>query len=97
MPPDLLQLAVPLIAMTCIGTMALIGMKMRWSAKIQLQKGAGGEDVERLADAVEGLNDEMRAVREEVAELHERVDFAERLLSSGEPRAAERERASTPV
>ena len=97
MPPDVIEVVAPLIALMSIGTMALIGMKMRLSAKIQLQKGSGGEDLERIADAVEGLHDELRGVREDVAELQERVDFAERLLSSGEPRAPKRERAPTPV
>lgn len=97
MPPEVIEAIGPLIAILGIGTMTLIGMKMRLNARIELQKGKGGEDVDRLADLVEGLHDDLRAVREEVAELHERVDFAERLLSSGEPRAPERERASTPV
>jgi hypothetical protein len=84
-------------ALLGIGTMILIGMKMRLNAKVQLQQGKGSEDIDRLADLVEGLHDEVRGVREDVAELQERVDFAERLLSSGEPRAAKRERATTPV
>lgn len=97
MPPGALEVIAPLFAITSIGIMTLVGMKMRLNAKVQLQKGKEGDDDGRLADLVEGLHDELRMVREEVAELHERVDFAERLLSSGEPRPAQRERASTPV
>jgi hypothetical protein len=44
------------------------------------------EEVQRLAETVEGLQDQMFQVRDAVSELHERVDFAERLLTRGEKR-----------
>ena len=97
MTPQMIEAMGAITALLGIGTMILIGMKMRLNAKVQLQQGKGSEDIDRLADLVEGLHDEVRGVREDVAELQERVDFAERLLSSGEPRAAKRERATTPV
>jgi hypothetical protein len=96
MPPEIVEAIAPLIAVTAIGTMILIGMKMRLSAKVQLQKGSKSEDAERLADAVDGLHEEVRMLREEYAELHERMDFAERILSTGKPRKALGEQASTP-
>jgi hypothetical protein len=83
--------------MTGIGIMILVGMKMRLSAKVQLQQGSKSEEVERLADAVDGLHEEVRMLREEHAELHERMDFAERILSTGKPRKALGEQASTPT
>ncbi len=94
MPPEAIA---PLIAVTSIGIMILVGMKMRLSAKVQLQQGSKSEDVERLADVVDGLHEEVRMLREEYAELHERMDFAERMLSSGKPRKALGEQASTPT
>ena len=38
-------------------------------------------DSERLTEAVQQLHDEVGSMREEVTELHERVDFTERMLS----------------
>ena len=96
MPPEILEFIAPLTIITTIGTIFLIGMKMRLSAKVQLQQGSKSEDVERLADAVDGLHEEVRMLREEYTELHERMDFAERMLSSGQPRKVLGEQASTP-
>ncbi len=96
MPPEILEFIAPLMIITTIGTLFLIGMKMRLSAKVQLQEGSKSEDVERLADAVDGLHEEVRMLREEYTELHERMDFAERMLSTGQPRKALGEQASTP-
>jgi uncharacterized protein YlxW (UPF0749 family) len=97
MPPEVLEMIAPLIAIIGVGTMVLIGMKMRLSAKVQLQQGSKKEDVERLADAVDALHDEVRMLREEHAELQERMDFAERMLSSGKSRKALGEQTSTPT
>jgi hypothetical protein len=97
MPPEIVEAIAPFLAMTAIGTLILVGMKMRLSAKVQLQQGSKSEDVERLADAVDGLHEEVRMLREEYTELHERMDFAERMLSSGKPRKALGEQASTPT
>ena len=97
MPPEVIEAIGPFLAIISIGTMILVGMKMRLSAKVQLQQGSKGEDVERLADAVDGLHEEVRILREEYGELHERMDFAERILSTGKPRKALGEQASTPT
>ena len=97
MPPEIIEAIGPVLAIISIGTMILVGMKMRLSAKVQLQQGSKGEDMERLADAVDGLHEEVRMLREEYGELHERMDFAERMLSSGRPRKALGEQASTPT
>ncbi len=96
MPPEILEFIAPLTIITTIGTIFLIGMKMRLSAKVQLQEGSKSGDVERLADAVDGLHEEVRMLREEYTELHERMDFAERMLSTGKPGKALGEQASTP-
>ena len=96
MPPQIIDVIPAVMVLTTIGTIFLVGMKMRLSAKLQLQKGSKSEEVERLADAVDGLHEEVRMLREEYTELHERMDFAERMLSSGQPRRALGEQASTP-
>ena len=97
MPPEIIEAIGPVLAIISIGTMILVGMKMRLSAKVQLHQGSKSEDVERLADAVDGLHEEVRMLREEYGELHERMDFAERILSTGKPRKALGEQASTPT
>ncbi|MCH7684717.1 MAG: hypothetical protein IIB35_13545, partial [Gemmatimonadetes bacterium] len=50
----------------------------------------------RLADAVDGLHEEVRMLREEYTELQERMDFTERMLSTGKPPKALGEQTSTP-
>lgn len=97
MPPQIIEVIPAVMVLTTLGTIFLIGMKMRLSAKAQLQRGSKSEDVERLADAVDGLHEDVRMLREEYAELHERMDFAERMLSTGKPRKALGEQASTPT
>ncbi len=94
MPPDLMEFIAPLIAITSIGTMILIGMKMRLNARLhassnQNRDEKGREEVERLGEAVDNLHDQLRSMQDEFSELHERVDFAERLLSRGEIRPVE--------
>ena len=97
MPPQIIDVIPAVMVLTTLGTIFLIGMKMRLSAKVQLQQGSKSEDVERLADAVDGLHEEVRMLREEYTELHERMDFAERMLSTGKPPKALGEQASTPT
>ncbi len=94
MPPQLIEALAPLIALTSIGTMILIGMKMRLTARLHASSNQNRdekdrEEVERLGEAVDNLQDQVRSMRDEFSELHERVDFAERLLSRGEIRPVE--------
>ena len=94
MPPHLVEAIPPLIALMSIGTMVLIGMKMRLTARLHASSNQDRdqkdrEEVERLGEVVDGLHDQLRLMRDEFSELHERVDFAERLLSRGEIRPVE--------
>ncbi len=80
-----LAIVIPLLAV--VGSFVLIGFK-GW-ANHDLKKGEmTGGDNERLTEAVQQLNDEVGSMREEVAELHERVDFTERMLSEVKSRNA---------
>ena len=97
MPPQIIDVIPAVMVLTTLGTIFLVGMKMRLSAKVQLQAGSKSEDVERLADAVDGLHEEVRMLREEYTELHERMDFAERMLSTGKPPKALGKQTSTPT
>ncbi len=94
MPPHLVEAIAPLIALMSIGTMVLIGMKMRLTARLHSSSNQNRgqkdrEEVERLGEAVDNLHDQLRSMQDEFSELHERVDFAERLLSRGEIRPVE--------
>ena len=98
MPPEFIINAVGgLAAIITIGTMVLVGMKMRLNAKVRLQQGSKGEELDPLTDAVEGLAEEMRMLRDEYGELHDRMDFAERLLARANSPDEARERVSTPT
>jgi hypothetical protein len=97
MPPDVLGGLVGVIGATSAGIIILVGLKMRFNHKFRMRERPEGEDTERLTEAVEQLTDEVRSMREEFADLHERVDFTERMLSQGEPRNAIAPRESTPV
>jgi hypothetical protein len=69
-------------AMLGLGTFVLIGMKMRFDHKAKmLQQPKSGDEIERLADAMDSMYEQTRALREEVGELQERLDFHERLLT----------------
>ena len=55
--------------------------------------------LQRTAEAVSELHDRTAELRHELAEVHERLDFAERMLVRGEgtPQDAERALSDTPV
>ncbi len=97
MPTELIEVIAPVMVLTTIGTIFLIGMKMRFNHKFRMRERPGGEDTERLTEAVEQLHDEMRLMREEFADLDERVDFTERMLSQGKSRDAIAPPETTPV
>ena len=78
--------------MRYIALLALIIMvfgALGWITRMITQSRAGGslpgggEDAELLREAVQDLQLEMEAVRGELAEVHERLDFTERLLTRG--------------
>ena len=70
-------------------------MKMRYT---HLQRtrvsGSAQQEVERLADAVDTLRDEVGLLRDQHLELNERMDFTERLLER--PKSADADLDSLP-
>ena len=86
--PEVMQklaMVIPLLAVT--GTFVLIGFKGWANHQLRMRETSGGDN-ERLTEAVQQLHDEVSSMREEFAELHERVDFHERMLSEVRSRNA---------
>ena len=78
MGPEVLGIFVPIIAI--IGFFGLMGLKTWSNHKLKMREIPGGDN-ERLTEAVQQLHDEFGSMQEELAEIHERVDFTERMLS----------------
>lgn len=83
MDPALAEVLGPVFALTALGTFILIGIKMRFTHKYRMLNRENPEQVERLTEAVQALHEDVRVMRDEMLELHERMDFAERMLTSG--------------
>jgi hypothetical protein len=85
MPPDLVDNIVPLIAMLGVGSMILIGIKLRYNHLRQMRLDQGGrQETAHLAEDVAALRDEVQLLRQDYSEMYERVEFAERLLARGQ-------------
>lgn len=85
MPPEIVNTIAPLIALLGLGTFSLIGLRMFLgyrARRLELNAGRGASD--RVEDLIEDLRNEVQLLRGDVGELHERVDFAERLLTRGQ-------------
>ena len=98
MPPEfwiypLLRLA----ALVSVGVFTVMGMKAWYRHRERRSNQIGAGDFERLAEAVESLHEQTAILREEFQELHERIDFAERVLSHGRQERRLPEPADTPV
>ncbi len=96
MTPDAIEALAALTGMTSLGILVLVGIKMRFNHKLRMREMPTGEN-EHLTEAVEQLQDEARLMREEFTDLHERVDFTERILSEGRAKDAIRPPESTPA
>ena len=82
---EALAFVIPVLAV--IGSFVLIGFKGRANHQLKMRETPGGDN-ERLTEGMQQLSDEVGSMREEVAELHERVDFTERMLSEVKSRNA---------
>jgi len=79
------------LAILGIGSMILIGMKIRYNHLRETRFGQGAQaDVDRLTEDVATLHDEVRLLRQDFSELYERIEFAERLLTRGQVQDADR-------
>ncbi len=75
---EALAFVIPVLAV--IGSFVLIGFKGWANHQLRMRETPGGDN-ERLTEAVQQLQDEVGSMQEAFAELHERVDFTERMLS----------------
>lgn len=75
MDPAVIALMIPIVAIVC-GTL----LKFANLRAAERRGGGGGDTIARL----EAMEQELTAVRQELAEAHERLDFTERLLAKGQ-------------
>ena len=84
MDPSILEPIMAVVGMLSIGSLVLVGMKMRYQHKAQmLERPKSSEELERLADAMDAIYEQSQALRDDIGELQERLDFHERLLTKG--------------
>ncbi len=95
MDPVLAESIAPFLAIIGVGTMVLVGMKLRYNYKARIAERSGSsEDVERLNGVVGDLIDEVHSLREGLTDLNERMEFTERMLTRG--RVKQLEKMDTP-
>ena len=84
MYPNIIEPIMAVFGMLSIGTLVLVGMKMRYQYKSKmLEQPKSSEELERLADAMDSIYEQSRALRDDIGELQERLDFHERLITKG--------------
>lgn len=83
MDPHIAEFIGPLVAMLSMGTFTLIGLRMFLSYRARRLELTAQSPSAQLEVLVDDLRQEVQALRGDVADLHERVDFAERLLAKG--------------
>ena len=93
-PQAFAEYIAPFLAILGLGTFILIGVKMRIDYKLKLREMPESPDMDRLTEVTERLYDDVQSLREGMVDLQERVEFTERLLTTG--RAQEQE-ADTPA
>ena len=70
-----------IVAMAVGGAICIVWMVMSRQSRVEAHTGRA--EIEQLSDAVEELRADVHAVRGELTEVQERLDFAERLLTRG--------------
>ena len=96
MDPHVIEILAPLVALLAMGAFGLIGMKIWLRSKVERQQLAGRRDMERIEESLYSLHDNLQSLREQLGELHERVDFAERFLTQGGGKRGRKELDVTP-
>ena len=87
MTPQNFETLITVLGVVAFSGMALIGLKLVLNASVRKKDLSGSDDVAKLTAAVESLREETEVLRDqlggEIAEVQERLDFAERLLTQG--------------
>lgn len=87
MPPEIVEAIAPLIATFAMLGGVLVGLRMYWNYKTRRLELERGGTPAHLTELVEDLRADVHALRGDVGEMQERLDFAERLLTRGQPDA----------
>ncbi len=85
MDPGVIGVFIPILFI--LGGFGIAGLAIWSNHKLKMRKTPDGDN-ERLTGVVQQLSDEVGSMREDLAELHERVDFTERMLSQVRSRNA---------
>lgn len=81
MDPDFVSAMVFLVA---FGSFSLVGLRMFLKYRLErLKGGGGGAETKRLEEAVGQLRDEVYLLRNDLGDMHERIEFTERLMARG--------------
>jgi len=88
MTPSNIELLITVIGSLVAGGMGLVAIKIIVSAWIRKKElAAGGNELDKLVEAVDALRSETAYMRDqlaaEISDVHERLEFAERLLTRG--------------
>ena len=98
MTPEVIESIGAFIGVSLFGGFTLAGFKMWLSYKTERLKAQGGGSNDGLKESVDELRDHLFLARDEIAELRDRMDFAERLLAQDSPGGKLLERPNeTPV
>ncbi len=85
MDPGVIGVFIPILGI--LGGFGIMGLKIWSNHKLKMRETPDGDN-ERLTEVVQQLYDQVGSMREDLDELHERVDFTERMLSEVKSRNA---------
>jgi len=101
MPPEITLILFALIGVLSLLGIGLVGLKSVLSYRLRKQELGAGGSASELREAIDQLRVELEATQEELradtAELHERLDFTERLLARRAPGELANPEANTPL
>lgn len=88
MTPSNIELLITVLGALAAGGMGLGAIKIITSAWIRKKElTSGGSEIEKLVSAVEALRSETTYMKDqlgaEISDVHERLEFAERMLTRG--------------
>ena len=85
MDPGVVGVFIPILGI--LGGFGLMGLKIWTNHQLKMRQTPDGDN-ERLTELEQQLSDEVGSMREALAELHERMEFTERMLSEVRSRNA---------